>query len=72
MPDYRITPGNVSVDILHREVGAITHYLIVTRWQSRQAIEAFAGPDIAKAKYYREDAHFLLEFEPTVEHYEIA
>lgn len=69
-PDYRATPGNLSVDILHRTVGAITHCLIVTHWESREAIEAFAGRDIACAKYYREDVDFLLEFEPTVEHYE--
>lgn len=71
VPDYRATPGNLSVDILHRTTGAITHYLIVTRWESRQAIEAFAGTDIAQAKYYREDVDFLLEFEPMVEHYEV-
>ena len=70
-PDYRATPGNLSVDILHRTVGAITHYLIVTHWESQEAIAAFAGTDIARAKYYREDVDFLLEFEPTVEHYEV-
>ncbi|KAF1713767.1 antibiotic biosynthesis monooxygenase [Pseudoxanthomonas yeongjuensis] len=72
VPDYRAIPGNLSVDILHRTVGAITHYLIVTRWESREAIAAFAGNDIAQAKYYREDVDFLLEFEPTVEHYEVS
>lgn len=72
VPDYRAIPGNLSVQILHRTVGGITHYLIVTHWESRQAIEAFAGTDIARAKYYREDVDFLLEFEPTVEHYEVA
>lgn len=72
LPDYRAIPGNLSVHVLHRTVGAITHYLIVTHWESRQAIEAFAGTDIARAKYYREDVDFLLEFEPTVEHYEVA
>lgn len=72
VPDYHATPGNLSVDILHRTVGAITHYLIVTHWESRQAIEAFAGVDIAQAKYYREDVDYLLEFEATVEHYELA
>ena len=72
VPDYRAIPGNLSVDILHRTVGAITHYLIVTRWESREAIAAFAGNDIARAKYYREDVDFLLEFEPTVEHYEVS
>ncbi|KAF1715644.1 antibiotic biosynthesis monooxygenase, partial [Pseudoxanthomonas yeongjuensis] len=37
-----------------------------------EAIAAFAGNDIAQAKYYREDVDFLLEFEPTVEHYEVS
>jgi heme-degrading monooxygenase HmoA len=72
LPDYRATPGNLSVDVLHRTAGALTHYLIVTHWESREAIEAFAGSDIARAKYYREDVDFLLEFEPTVEHYEVS
>ena len=71
VPDYRSVPGNRSVEILHRTVGALTHYLILTQWDSLQAIEAFAGSDAAKAKYYREDVDFLLEFEPTVEHYEV-
>lgn len=71
VPDYRATPGNLSVNILHRTTGAMTHYLIVTHWESLQAIEAFAGADIDRAKYYREDVDFLLEFEPTVQHYEV-
>lgn len=70
LPDYRATPGNLSVNILHRTVGSITHYMIVTHRESREAIAAFAGSDIARAKYYREDVDYLLEFEPTVEHYE--
>ena len=72
VPDYRAIPGNRSVEILHRTVGALTHYLIITRWESLQAIEAFAGSDVAKAKYYREDVDFLLEFEPTTDHYEVS
>lgn len=72
LPDYRATPGNLSVDVLHRTAGALTHYLIVTHWESREAIEAFAGSDTARAKYYREDVDFLLEFEPTVEYYEVS
>ena len=51
--------------------GNEAHFLTLTHWDSLEAIEAFAGADISKAKYYREDADFLLEFEPTVEHYEL-
>ena len=35
--------------------------------QSRAIIRA----DISKAKYYPEDADFLREFEPRVQHYEL-
>jgi len=67
--DYRSTPGNLSVELLHRDAGAITHFLIVTQWTSHAAIAAFAGEDIERARYYPEDSDFLLEFEPTVTHY---
>jgi hypothetical protein len=36
-----------------------------------KAIEAFAGEDVERAKYYDEDKDYLLEFEPTVAHYTI-
>ena len=36
------------------------------------AIRAFAGDDLERAKYYPEDAGFLLEYEPRVVHYEVA
>jgi hypothetical protein len=32
---------------------------------------AFADVDIEVAKYYAEDEKYLLEFEPTVTHYEL-
>jgi len=43
--------------------------MTVTHWESEDAIRAFAGNDVLKAKYYPEDADFLLEFEPYVQHY---
>ncbi len=71
VPDYRGTPGNRSVSLMHRKAGRITHFLILTHWESMAAIEAFAGSDVEKAKYYPEDAGFLLEYEPNVVHYEV-
>jgi heme-degrading monooxygenase HmoA len=71
VPDYRGTPGNRGVLILRRLEGDEAHFLTVTHWDSLDAIKAFAGEEISKAKYYPEDDEFLLEFEPTVEHYEV-
>jgi len=71
LPDYRGTQGNLAAYILRREEGDVTHFSTLTHWESREAIEAFAGADIARAKYYPEDSGFLLEFEPTVQHHEL-
>jgi heme-degrading monooxygenase HmoA len=71
IPDYRSTPGNIDVDVLRQDEGDVTHFLTVTRWVSEAAIRAFAGDDLVKAKYYAEDADFLLEFEPQVRHYTV-
>ncbi len=67
--DYRATPGNLAAFVLHRRDGRLAHFLAVSHWASWQAIEAFAGKDVERARYYPEDAGFLLEFEPTVRHY---
>lgn len=71
LPDYRGTPGNLGAHILRRREGDTTHFTTLTFWESLQAIEAFAGADIARAKYYPEDSGFLLEFEATVQHWEL-
>jgi heme-degrading monooxygenase HmoA len=72
IPDYRSVEGNIDVAILQRHEGEITHFLTVTHWQSEDAIRAFAGDQLLKAKYYPEDKDFLLEFEPEVQHYVVA
>ncbi len=72
IPDYRSTAGNRGVQILRRLDGQQAHFLIITYWDSSDAIARFAGTDVNRAKYYPEDQAYLLEFEPTVTHYEVA
>jgi len=71
VPDYASVPGNVSVHILERAEGPLTHFVTMTFWTGIEAIRAFAGDDVSKAKYYPEDAEFLLEYEPEVVHYDV-
>ena len=71
IPDYQSVEGNLSVQILERSEGAITHFITLTFWRDMDAIKAFAGEDVTAAKYYPEDKDFLLEFEPNVVHYEV-
>ncbi|GGA08170.1 antibiotic biosynthesis monooxygenase [Dyella caseinilytica] len=72
IPDYRSVPGNIDAAVLRRDEGDVTLFLTVTHWVSEQAIRAFAGDDLLKAKYYPEDADFLLEFELEVQHFDVA
>ena len=71
IPDYSSVPGNISVHVLQRVDGEVTHFVTMTFWESMAAIRGFAGEDVEVAKYYPEDHDFLLEFEPTVMHYEV-
>ena len=71
IPDYRSVQGNLSVHILEREEGNVTHFITLTFWKDLESIKGFAGDEVEVAKYYPEDKDFLLEFEPTVVHYEV-
>ena len=71
IPDYQSVEGNLSVFILEREEGEVTHFITMTHWESLDVIKGFAGDDAELAKYYPEDKDFLLEFEPRVVHYKV-
>jgi len=70
LPDYRGTPGNLGAWALRRIDGDVAHFVMQTRWESVDAIRAFAGDDVERAKYYDFDERFLVELEPTVQHFE--
>jgi heme-degrading monooxygenase HmoA len=71
IPDYQSVDGNISVHILERTEGEVTHFITLTFWKDMDSIKAFAGEEAETAKYYPEDKDFLLEFEPKVIHYEV-
>ena len=71
IPDYRSTQGNLGAFVLQRREEHAAHFLTVSLWPSLEAIKRFAGDDYELAKYYEEDAGFLLEFEARVKHYEL-
>lgn len=71
IPDYRRTAGNRGAWVLRRVERDVAHFITLTFWDSREAIKAFAGEDIERAKYYPEDKKYLLEFKSGVTHYEV-
>jgi hypothetical protein len=71
IPDYRSVTGNLGVRILERVEGDVVHFQTLTFWGSLGAIRAFAGDDATRARYYAEDADFLLEMEERVQHWDV-
>jgi len=71
IPDYRKTPGNRGAYALRRLDGDKAHFLMLTFWGSEKDIEAFAGSDVTKARYYPGDEDYLLELEDRTQHYEV-
>ncbi len=71
IPDYRETEGFIRLIFLRALKGDEAHFTLITFWENVEAIVNFAGEEYEKAKYYPEDAGYLLEFEERVEHYEV-
>lgn len=70
--DCKSTDGNRGVYILRRTQNGTAEFLFISLWDSMESIQKFAGPNPEKAVYYPEDAEFLLEMTPKVEHFEVA
>lgn len=69
--DYRGTPGNRGAYVMRRAEADRVHFLLISLWESREAIEAYAGEDIDKARYFHYDVECLIDPEETVTHYEV-
>ena len=64
--------GHRGAWLLRREADGQTEFLALTLWQTRQAIEAFAGRDIDKAIVEPEAQAVLSSFDDFARHYEVA
>src|SRR5688500_4034187 len=72
LAEYGGTPGNRGVLALRRSNGDRSEWMLLTQWDSEQAIRGFAGADVHQAVFYPEDDRFLIERDQQARHYEIA
>jgi heme-degrading monooxygenase HmoA len=68
---YRATPGNHAVFALRRIVKDRAEFLLLTLWDSDEAIRQFAGADPDRAVFYPEDERFLVEKGERVDHFDV-
>ena len=64
--------GHRGAWLLRRDADGHAEFLAMTLWESRQAIEAFTGPDIGKAIVEPEARAVLSAFDDFAHHYEVA
>jgi heme-degrading monooxygenase HmoA len=69
--EYRRTLGNHGALGLRRIVGDRAEFLLISLWESTEAIKGFAGNDIEKAVFYPQDERFLVDKDEHVTHYEV-
>jgi aminoglycoside 6'-N-acetyltransferase len=69
--EYAATEGNRGVWMLRRNLEDRTEFVLVTLWDSLDAVKHFAGEDYETAVFYPEDERFLVERDLGAAHYEV-
>ena len=69
--DYRDTPGNRGVIVMHRPVGEFVEVITLSLWDDMDAVKAFAGPDPEVAKFYPGDDDLLVQKDGHADHWTV-
>jgi len=70
-PQLKRIDGFVDASILRRGVERGVEFLIVTRWESIDAIRSFAGADAEVAVVPANVQRMMIEYDPRARHYEV-
>jgi len=68
LPELRMLDGFVDASVLVRDGEVV----VATRWESLDAVHAFAGDDIGRAVVESVVDELLDEYDTTVTHYDVA
>jgi heme-degrading monooxygenase HmoA len=71
LPELRSIPGFLGATLSRRDDSGRLEYLVLTRWQSLDAIRAFAGEHINQAVVEPGAVAALIDFDDFVRHYEV-
>jgi heme-degrading monooxygenase HmoA len=63
--------GNKGVQLLRKSEGDTTEFMVISYWESIDAIKKFAGEDYQKAYQLPRDPEYLLKPESVVQHFEV-
>ena len=71
VPELRKLDGFVGAHLSRRDLGDRLEYLVLTRWQSMDAVHAFAGADVERAVVEPAAIAALTDFDAQVRHYDV-
>jgi heme-degrading monooxygenase HmoA len=71
VPILKTVPGNRGAWLMQREVGQGVELVALTLWDSREAIQAFGGADVTRARVEPEAQALFIRFDETVALYEL-
>jgi len=71
LPELARIEGFVSASIMRRPIAGGVEFLIVTLWDSLDAIARFAGPDLEHAVVPEEVQRMMIEFDQHTRHYDV-
>ena len=71
LPQLKNVPGFIGAHLMSRPKGELVEFVVLTRWESYEAIRRFAGPQFERAVVEPAAAAALTDFDKVVQHYEI-
>jgi|SRR5690348_12278047 heme-degrading monooxygenase HmoA len=69
VPELRSLSGFLGAHLSKRQIGDQVEFLVLTRWQSMEAIGAFTGSSVDKAVVEPGAIAALIDFDDIVQHY---
>lgn len=69
--EYRRVDGHQRTITLRRIAGDRAEFVLISFWDSLDAVRRFAGTDHERAVFYPEDDRYLVEREDRVEHFDV-
>jgi heme-degrading monooxygenase HmoA len=70
-PAIRKLPGFVSASILRRPIDDGVEFVVITHWESLEAIKSFAGDDIEAAVVPPAAQDMMRDYDLVVRHFEV-
>jgi heme-degrading monooxygenase HmoA len=71
LPELNNLAGFLGATLSQRNLDNLIEFVVLTRWESIEAIHAFAGSDVSRAVVEPEAVAALVDYDDRVQHYDV-